>query len=87
MMIVIASVAVAIVAFIMYALDRRSKNEPIVWEQALKLSMFGGLITSGVVFATGTDTLSIPDVAKTVTETASTVIPEAQEMFTGVPTF
>ena len=86
-MIVVASIAVAIVAFIMYALDRRSKNEPIVWEQALKLSMFGGLITSGVVFATGTDLSAIPEVTKTVTETAGSVIPEVQEMFTGVPTF
>ncbi len=81
MMIVVASIAVALVAFILYALDRRSKGEPIAWADALKLSTFGGLVTSGVVFATTAE--AVPEVAKAVVEN----IPEVQEMFVGQPTF
>jgi hypothetical protein len=84
MMIVVASVAVALVAFIVYALDRRSKSEPIQWENAGKLSLFGGLITAGVVFATSSDTTAVLEAAKAVSETAA---PLAQDMFVGVPQF
>lgn len=84
MMIIVASAAVALVAFILYALERRSKGEPISWEHAGKLSLFSGLITSGVVFATTADGIaSIPDVVNTVTEKAI----ETQDMFVGTPTF
>ena len=82
MMIVIASVAVALVSFILYALDRKSKSEPISWETAGKLSLFGGLITSGVVFATNTPE-TITEVVKNVAEN----VPAAQDMFIGIPTF
>ena len=81
-MIVIASVAVALVSFILYALDRKSKSEPISWETAGKLSLFGGLVTSGVVFATNS-TESVTEVVKSVAEN----IPVSQDMFIGVPTF
>lgn len=81
MMIVIASVAVALVAFILYALERKSKGEPILWDQALKLSLFGGLITSGVVFATSSE--GLPDLTKALPTSLETV----QEMFVGTPTF
>ena len=80
-MIIVASLAVAIVSFILYALDRRSKGEPISWETAGKLSLFGGLLTSGVVFSTTAETVS--DVAKTVTDTVAST----QDMFVGQPTF
>jgi hypothetical protein len=81
MMLIISGVAVALVCFILYALDRKSKGEPIMWDTAGKLSLFGGLITSGVVFATTSD---IPQVIETVKET----IPEiTQDMFVGKPTF
>lgn len=76
---IISSLAVALVSFILYVLERKSKSEPIVWENALKLSIFGGLVTSGVVFATTAD---IPEVA-VVTES----IPAVQEMFVGTPSF
>jgi hypothetical protein len=79
MMLVIASISVALVAFILYALERRSKQEPIVWEDALKMSVFGGLITSGVVFAS---------TAETIKEVVSSVeIKDVQEMFVGTPSF
>jgi len=79
MMLVIASVAVSLVAFILYALERRSKNEPIVWEDALKLSVFGGLLSAGVVFASTVET--VQDVVGAVD------VPAVQEMFVGTPAF
>lgn len=82
MMLVVASIGVALVCFILYALDRRSKGEPIDFAQASKLSVFGGLITSGVVFAT-TAAEAAPEVAKVVSET----VPAVQDMFVGQPTF
>lgn len=83
-MIVLASLAVAIVAFILYALERRSRGESISWENAGKLSLFSGIITSGVVFATTSDGLvQIPEIVNTVVEKAGDV----QDMFVGTPTF
>ena len=82
MMIVITSVAVALVVFILYALERKSKDKPIDWIDAGKLTIFGGLLSSGVVFATTSDAVS------TVVETVTKVdIPSVQDMFVGVPTF
>lgn len=80
MMLVISSLAVALVVFILYALERRAKTEPIVWFDAGKLSLFGGLLTAGVVFAS---------TSEVVTEVASKIeLPTAvQEMFVGTPTF
>lgn len=80
MTLVVVSVAVALVTFIMYALDRRSKEKPISWPDALKLTVFSGLITSGVMFAT---TSEIPDLTETVKNVAETT----QDMFVGTPTF
>lgn len=82
-MIIIASVAVALVSFIVYALERRSKKEPIIWEDAAKLSLFTGVVTSGVVFATTADVNTIVETAKAVPEMAAA----AQDMFVGSPTF
>lgn len=83
MMMIIASLAVALVSFIVYALERRSKKEPIMWEDAAKLSLFSGIITSGVVFASTADGITITDAANVITETASS----AQDMFVGTPSF
>lgn len=84
MMIVIASIAVALVSFIVYALERRSKKEPIVWEDAAKLGLFSGIITSGVVFASTADIASVVENVNAVTESASAA---AQDMFVGTPSF
>ena len=81
MMLVITGVAVALVCFILYTLDRKSKGEPISWESAGKIALFGGLLSSGVVFAS---TSEIP----TVVEVVKDAVPEvAQDMFVGKPTF
>jgi len=53
MILVTAAIGVALLCFIIYALDRRSRSEPIVWEQAGKLSIFGGIVAAGLVFAIG----------------------------------
>ena len=79
MMIVIASLAVAIVCFIVYALERRSKEQPIDWLDAGKVTVFGGIISAAVVFAVTTD--FVPDVVKEID------IPSVQDMFVGKPTF
>lgn len=78
-MIVIASLAVALVCFIVYALERRSKGEPIAWIDAGKITIFGGIITACVVFATTTDVVT--DAVKNME------IPNVQDMFVGKPTF
>lgn len=79
MMIVIASLAVAIVCFIVYALERRSKEQPIDWIDAGKVTIFGGIISAAVVFAVTTEVVS--DVVKEID------IPAVQDMFVGKPTF
>lgn len=78
-MIPIAAISVALVCFIVYALERRSKSEPIDWADAGKLSLFGGIISAGVVFATTTDVVT--DAVKNMD------IPSVQDMFVGKPTF
>jgi uncharacterized membrane protein len=79
MMIPIAAISVALVCFIVYALERRSKGEPIDWTDAGKLSLFGGIISAGVVFATTTDVVT--DAVKTMD------VPSVQDMFVGKPSF
>jgi hypothetical protein len=79
MMIVIASVAVALVCFIVYALERRSKNESIQWVDAGKITIFGGILTTCVVFATTSEV--VVDAVKNIE------IPAVQDMFVGKPSF
>jgi hypothetical protein len=81
MWILYVSVGVALVSFILYALDRRAKEEPIDWFTAAKLMAFGGLMAGGVVYVTQS-----PETVELIKE----VIPEGpviQEMFVGTPTF
>lgn len=80
-MIAIVGTAVALVCFILYTLDRKSKGEPIAWDSAGKLSLFGGLLGSGITFVTSSDLSAVPEV---VAESAAGV---AQDMFVGKPTF
>ena len=67
--------AVALICFILYALDRRFRSESIDWMTAIKITVVGGLLGGGVAYA-----ISTPEVAETVAA-------PAQEMFVGVPTF
>jgi hypothetical protein len=81
MLLVVASLSVAIVAFIVYALERRAKEEPIIWEHAGKLSLFGGIVTAGILFVSNADTKAV---AETI---ASIEMPSTQDMFVGTPSF
>ena len=81
-MLVVISLAVALVAFIVYALERKSKDEPINWADAIKLSLFGGLVSAGVVFTTTAE-----PVAAVVTSAVAEIPAIAQEMFVGTPAF
>ena len=82
MMTLVISLAVAIVAFILYTLERKSKDEPIVWVDAMKLSLFGGIISAGIVFTTTAET-----VTTAVTEVIKDIPAVTQEMFVGSPSF
>lgn len=76
------ALAVALICFILYALDRRFRSEPIDWLAASKLTVLGGLLSGGIAY-----TVSSPEA---VVEAVKNVVPEAplaQEMFVGVPTF
>lgn len=84
MMMIIASLAVGLACFIIYALDRRSKQEPIDWAQATKITLFSGILTSGVVFASTTD---IPDMTESIKNTVTEIAPAVEDMFVGMPSF
>jgi uncharacterized membrane protein YeiH len=84
MILIVASVGVALVVFIVYALERRSKDESIVWPDAVKLSLFGGLLTSGILFASTADISAISETAAAVVTETQAV---AQDMFVGTPSF
>ena len=73
-------IAVGLVCFILYALDRRSKGESIDWITASKFTIFGASISGGIVYVLKTDTIDV--VLKELPE-----VPIVQEMFVGVPTF
>jgi hypothetical protein len=76
------ALAVALICFILYALDRRFRGEPIEWMSASKLTVLGGLLSGGIAY-----TVSSPEA---VVEAVKSVVPDApvaQEMFVGVPTF
>jgi uncharacterized membrane protein YeiH len=79
-MLIVIAAAVAIVAFIVYALERKSRNQPIVWLDALKLALFGGVVGGGVSFAT-----TAGDGAVEVVKAAVATV--AEDMFVGTPTF
>jgi hypothetical protein len=80
MMLLYITVAAALICFILYALDRKFRGEPIDWMTASKLSVVGSLLSGGIAY-----TVSTPE---TVVEAAKVIeTPAVQEMFVGVPTF
>lgn len=70
--------AVMIVAALLYVLDRRAKTQPVDYTDLGKIVAGSGVLTSGVLYSLGTD--SVVDVAETVTAAA-------QDMFVGKPEF
>jgi hypothetical protein len=69
---------VAVIAFVLYIWDRKTKGEDIEWLDAGKLALGAGGAAGGIAYAVGTE-----DVADVV----STVADKAQEMFVGKPEF
>jgi hypothetical protein len=74
----IVSVVVA-VAGVLYYLDRRSKDEPMVFLDGAKIAAGAGTLAGGVVFALGGS-----DGVSSVTEP---VVSAVQDMFVGKPGF
>lgn len=69
---------VAVIAFVLYIWDRKTKGEDIEWLDAGKLALGAGGAAGGIAYAVGAE-----DVADVVTSVAD----KAQEMFVGKPEF
>lgn len=69
---------VAVVAFVLYIWDRKTKGEQIEWLDAGKLALGAGGVAGGIAYAVGAE--DVADAVATVTE-------KAQEMFVGKPEF
>lgn len=74
----IVGVVVAVAAAL-YVMDRRSKEEPLVFLDGAKIAAGAGTLAGGVVFALGGS-----DGVSSVTEP---VVSAVQEMFVGKPEF
>jgi hypothetical protein len=67
--------AVVVVAIVLYAMDRRGKEQPIDVTDAVKVGGGAGILTAGVVYALGG------------ADAAEPMVTAVQDMFTGKPTF
>jgi hypothetical protein len=67
--------AVVVVAIVLYAMDRRGKEQPIDVTDAAKVGGGAGILTAGVVYALGG------------ADAAEPMVTAVQDMFTGKPTF
>jgi len=67
--------AVVAVAIVLYAMDCRSKDQPIEVMDAAKVGGGAGILTGGVLYALGG------------AEAAEPMVTAVQEMFTGKPSF
>jgi hypothetical protein len=69
---------VAVIAFVLYIWDRKTKGEPVEWLDAGKLALGAGGAAGGIAYAVGADD---------VTDAVTSVAEKAQEMFVGKPEF
>jgi hypothetical protein len=69
---------VAVIAFVLYIWDRKTKGVEIEWMDAGKLALGAGGAAGGIAYAVGSE-----DVAEAVSQVAD----KAQEMFVGKPEF
>lgn len=67
--------AVVVVAIVLYAMDRRGKDQPIDVADAAKVGGGAGVLTAGVVYALGG------------ADAAEPMVSAVQDMFTGKPSF
>jgi nitrogen fixation protein len=70
---------VVVVAAVLYYIDRKSKDEPMVFLDGAKIAAGAGTLAGGVVFALGGS-----DGVSSVTEP---VVAAVQDMFVGKPEF
>ena len=77
----IIAAVVAVVAFVLYVWDRRSKQQDIDVFDAAKLTVGAGSIAGGIAYALGDETIS------EAVEQAVTVGETVQDMFVGKPGF
>lgn len=69
---------VVVSAVVLYLLDRRSKSEPIVWSDAIKIGGGAGTIAGGILYS-----MTAPESAAV----AEPLVGAVQEMFVGKPEF
>lgn len=69
---------IAVIAFVLYIWDRRSKGAEIEWLDAGKIALTAGGAAGGVAYAVG---------AEEVADVVTSVADKAQEMFVGKPEF
>jgi hypothetical protein len=69
---------VAVIAFVLYIWDRKTKGAEVEWLDAGKLALSAGGAAGGIAYAVG---------AEEVTDAVSAVATQAQEMFVGKPEF
>jgi len=89
-MLVYVCVISALVCFILYAGDRRMRDESIDWVTALKVSAIGALLSGGVGYSLTSEVVDLKEVVDIVqpqVAQVAQVAEVAQEMFVGVPTF
>ena len=69
---------VAVIAFVLYVWDRKSKGSDVEWLDAGKIALTAGGAASGIAYAVG---------AEEVVDVVTSVADKAQEMFVGKPGF
>jgi len=73
--------AIALICFILYAIDRRMNKEPIEWLTAAKICGVGAVVAGGISYS-----VLVPEVAE-VAKVVVPVVETAQEIFVGTPNF
>jgi uncharacterized membrane protein YeiH len=74
---------VAIVAIILYAVERYTQKKPVEWMDASKIGLLSGAGAGGIVYAMGGGDNAVSAVADIATSAGGAV----QDMFVGKPSF
>ena len=74
---------VALVAVVLYAVERYTQKKPVEWMDASKIGLLSGAGAGGIVYALGGGESAVSAVA----EMASSAGGAVQDMFVGKPSF
>jgi hypothetical protein len=74
---------VALVAVVLYAVERYTQKKPVEWMDASKIGLLSGAGAGGIVYALGGGENAV----SAVTEMASSAGGAVQDMFVGKPSF